>query len=205
MEDQDIIDSTMDGKPYKATRHAASLRRRLWKEHLGLLPPQQPTEQNEANPQTPEVSMNEEIEGPENNVVEDPIGDEAWKAWTERATVNTQVFRHLFHADPDDCIRTFEEYDRFRPKGTYKEGHIIDMKMPAEEVRRNLDQIKGHVVWMPLDFLKDAEMAEPGLSVNRITEVSVCQYVCVCVRVILIDVMDAEYVHIARYPRVHYC
>jgi phospholipase D1/2 len=25
---------------------------------------------------------------------------------------------------------------------------------------------------MPLDFLKDAEMAEPGLAVNQITEVS---------------------------------
>lgn len=25
-----------------------------------------------------------------------------------------------------------------------------------------LDKIKGHVVWMPLDFLEDAQMAEPG-------------------------------------------
>ena len=42
--------------------------------------------------------------------------------------------------------------------------------MPAEEVRQKLDQIKGHLVWMPLDFLKDAEMAEKGLQVNVYTE-----------------------------------
>ena len=38
--------------------------------------------------------------------------------------------------------------------------------MPATEVRSKLDQIKGHLVWMPLDFLKDAEMAERGLQVS---------------------------------------
>jgi len=29
-----------------------------------------------------------------------------------------------------------------------------------------LDQIKGHLVWMPLDFLRDVQMAEVGLQVN---------------------------------------
>ena len=42
--------------------------------------------------------------------------------------------------------------------------------MPAEEVRQKLDQIKGHLVWMPLDFLEDAAMAEKGLQVNAYTE-----------------------------------
>lgn len=32
--------------------------------------------------------------------------------------------------------------------------------MPANEIRAKLDQIKGHLVWMPLDFLKDAPIAE---------------------------------------------
>ncbi|KAI5304648.1 hypothetical protein KEM56_006204 [Ascosphaera pollenicola] len=40
MEDWDTIDSYMDGKEYKAGRHIATLRRTLWREHLGLLPPQ---------------------------------------------------------------------------------------------------------------------------------------------------------------------
>lgn len=42
--------------------------------------------------------------------------------------------------------------------------------IPPVEIRAKLDQIKGHLVWMPLDFLKDAEMAEKGLQVNQFTE-----------------------------------
>lgn len=55
------------------------------------------------------------------------------------------------------------------PKGA-NAGHVFDQFMPAEDVRRKLDDIKGHLVWMPLDFLKDAEMAERGLQVNSLTE-----------------------------------
>lgn len=42
--------------------------------------------------------------------------------------------------------------------------------MPAEEVRAKLDTIRGHLVWMPLEFLKDAPMAEKGMQVNAYTE-----------------------------------
>jgi phospholipase D1/2 len=42
--------------------------------------------------------------------------------------------------------------------------------IPPEEIRVKLDQIKGHLVWMPLEFLKDANMAETGLQVNAWTE-----------------------------------
>jgi len=44
------------------------------------------------------------------------------------------------------------------------------MNMTVKEVKKQLDRIKGHLVWMPLDFLVDAEMAEPGLQVNQFTE-----------------------------------
>jgi len=33
---------------------------------------------------------------------------------------------------------------------------------PPQEIRQKLDQIKGHLVWMPLRFLEDAPMAETG-------------------------------------------
>lgn len=42
--------------------------------------------------------------------------------------------------------------------------------MPGEEVRQKLDLIQGHLVWMPLDFLRDAPMAEKGLQINAYTE-----------------------------------
>ena len=104
MEDTRKIQSTMDGKPFEAGYHATTLRRYLWREHLGLLPPQPLDAGDDINAQPPSVN-------PENNIydgdetwkfVEDPLGDDLWKIWTEQADKNTMLFRHLFHADPDD-------------------------------------------------------------------------------------------------------
>lgn len=100
----------------------------------------------------------------------------------------------LFRADPDDHIKTFEDYDNFRPRGTHKEGHLFDPFMPAKEVREKLDLIKGHLVWLPLDFLRDAEMAEPGLAVNQITEVRLFSYFCFIYKVAN---CSTEYLHLS--------
>jgi phospholipase D1/2 len=77
----------------------------------------------------------------------------------------------LFHADPDNNVKNFDDYDAFLgAKGSRKAGHLYDMYQPVDVVRQELDKIKGHLVWMPLDFLKDANMAEKGLQVNAYTE-----------------------------------
>ncbi|PYH48896.1 putative phospholipase PldA [Aspergillus saccharolyticus JOP 1030-1] len=169
VEDQDFIDSVMDGQPYKAARLAATLRRQLWREHLGLLPAQEYDASHHPNAQPPYTCMNQILEGPENDFVTDPMNDALWEMWTHQATVNTDMYRLLFRADPDDNIHTFEDYDKFCPKGN-KQGHLFDPYHPIKEIREKLDKIKGHFVWMPLDFLKDANMAEPGFQVNQITE-----------------------------------
>ncbi|KAJ5540432.1 Phospholipase D/Transphosphatidylase [Penicillium frequentans] len=170
MEDQDFIDSEMNGQPYRAGRHAATLRRQLWREHLGLLPAQDYDAANEPNARPPDVCLNAILEGPENDFVTDPLSDAVWNTWTEQASVNTETYRVLFRADPDDHIKTFEDYDNFYPRGAHKQGHLFDPYMPIAEVREKLDRIKGHLVWLPLEFLCEAEMAEPGLAVNQITE-----------------------------------
>ena len=172
MEDQDLIDSQMDGKPYRAARLAATLRRQLWREHLGLLPAQGYDAADQANARPPDVCLNEILEGAENEFVTDPLSDAVWNTWTEQASVNTETYRMLFRADPDDHIKTFEDYNHFYPRGSHKQGHLFDPYQPVQEVRQKLDRIKGHLVWLPLEFLRDAEMAEPGLAVNQITEVS---------------------------------
>ena len=104
MEDTRRIASTMDGKPFEAGFHAATLRRYLWREHLGLLPPQEMDASKDANAQPPgEDSPNDIWDRDESyKFVEDPMSDELWDMWTGRATKNTDLFRHLFHADPDD-------------------------------------------------------------------------------------------------------
>ena len=104
MEDTRKIQSTMDGKQFEAGYHAATLRRYLWREHLGLLPPQPLDAEGDINAQPPNVN-------PENNIydkdeswkfVEDPLNEDLWDMWTKQADKNTMLFRHLFHADPDD-------------------------------------------------------------------------------------------------------
>jgi phospholipase D1/2 len=178
MEDQDFIDSEMDGKPYRASRLAATLRRHLWREHLGLLPAQNYDATGHPNARPPDVCLNEILEDTHNEFVTDPLSDAVWNTWTGQASVNTETYRMLFRADPDDNIKTFEDYDNFRPRGSHKQGHLFDPYLPVAEVREKLDRIKGHLVWLPLEFLRDAEMAEPGLAVNQITEVSGCMGCC---------------------------
>lgn len=189
MEDTRKIQSVMDGQPFEAGYHAATLRRYLWREHMGLLKSQNLNADEDINALPPSVNPENNIyDGDESwKLVEDPVGDELWDMWTGQANKNTELFRHLFHADPDDhsnyyliqrydshantfLVKTFEDYDRYLPPRGVRQGHIFDQFMPPEDARKKLEQIKGHLVWMPMDFLVDAEMAERGLAVNSWTE-----------------------------------
>lgn len=173
MQDTAPLASTMDGQPYTAGRHAATLRRMLWREHLGLLPAQSLDASKDPNAQPPGDSPNDAVEGREYDFVADPLGDAVWATWTRQAATNTDVFRDLFHADPDDCVKTFDDYKRYLPTNApgHKVGHIWDhVNWSAADVRAQLDRIRGHLVWMPLRFLSEAEMAEKGLQVNAYTE-----------------------------------
>ena len=102
MEDRKEIDSMMDGQPYRAGQHVASLRRTLWREHLGLLPAQDLDASKDPNAQPPEDCPNEVSEGEEYEFVADPLSDKVWDMWTGNATKNTEMYRHLFRSDPDD-------------------------------------------------------------------------------------------------------
>lgn len=101
MEDTKILHTTMNGKPYEAGHHAATLRRYLWREHLGLLPPQELDATNDPNAQPLPVPNNAQKDETY-DFVADPLGDDVWEMWTSRATQNTKMFRQLFHADPDN-------------------------------------------------------------------------------------------------------
>lgn len=67
-------------------------------------------------------------------------------------------------------VKNFDDYDRYLPPKGVKAGHIYDQFMPPEEVREKLSQVRGHLVNMPMEFLRDSEMAEWGLQVNSWTE-----------------------------------
>jgi phospholipase D1/2 len=102
MTDSRTLPSKMAGEPYEAGWHAATLRRYLWREHLGLLHPQELDASKDPNAQPPNDCPNDPQEDETYEFVADPLSNDVWEMWTNRATRNTQVFRELFHADPDD-------------------------------------------------------------------------------------------------------
>lgn len=68
----------MDGEPYKAGKYAFSLRKRLFREHLGLLNQREET-----------------ID------IRDPISDAFYKdTWIRIAALNTKVYEEIFRCIP---------------------------------------------------------------------------------------------------------
>jgi phospholipase D1/2 len=105
LEDTKKLASKMDGKDFEANHLAATLRRRLWREHLGLLPPQDLDGSDDPNAQPPGDGVNNNDEGEEYEFVADPLSDKLWETWTSQASTNTDVFRDIFHADPDNTSK----------------------------------------------------------------------------------------------------
>ena len=97
----------MDGSPYQAGQHAATLRRHLWREHLGLISAQELDASNDNNARPPNVAGNDYDEGEHWEFVADPLSDKVWDLWTKQATTNTEVYRQLFRADPDDNSKSW--------------------------------------------------------------------------------------------------
>lgn len=192
VEDPTPVDSFMDGRPYRASNFAATLRRQLFRKHLGLLPPQnmQAPNQNFEPIGTPNVY---DYGSPEDLAVTDPLADTFLALWNSRAHTNTRVFSRIFHPVPDDSVLTWADYDKFyehffkaadleaegKSEGPrtsrYEWGHVVREEFaPGEqgvrEVKDMLSTVKGTLVEMPLLFLIKEDIAQKGLSLNAFTE-----------------------------------
>ncbi|KAF8151528.1 phospholipase D [Crassisporium funariophilum] len=155
VEDNDMIDSTMGGQDYRVSRFAAGLRRQLYKEHLGLIPPQ------DCSSRDPEISAamravpvpNEDTTRTrEDRLVADPISEETDFLWKETARKNREIFSEIFRPVPTNLVRSWEAYDNYRPKT--KTGHVVP-GIPLDRVKDRLNLVKGALVECPLDFLID--------------------------------------------------
>lgn len=193
IEDHTPVASQMNGRPWTASRFAASLRRQLFRKHLGLLPPQDP-ERPDANSEPVGVQPNAfDFDAPESQLVADPLADPLQSLWNTRARTNTEAFRKVFHAVPDDTVRNWATYKEFygyyfhnadkqavgqardEPRARYAYGHVVrdDFAPGAEgarEVKEILSQVKGTLVEMPLMFLIEEDVAKSGLALNDLTE-----------------------------------
>lgn len=190
IQDPQEIDSYMAGKPWKASRFAASLRRQLFRKHLGLLPPQDYTRPDQ-NYEPIGVPNTYDWDSREDRAVMDPLSNDFQSLWNGTARTNTEAFERVFHPVPTDKVRTWKDYDsyyeRFFPEpkqakevkgkdpqkpSTWKWGHVVAEDFPGgvRDVKEVLSTIRGTLVEMPLLFLKDEDIAKEGLSLNAFTE-----------------------------------
>ncbi|KAF7542350.1 hypothetical protein G7Z17_g11650 [Cylindrodendrum hubeiense] len=197
IEDPATVDSVMDGRHYKASRFAASLRRYLFRKHLGLIPDQHP-DRPDSNWTPVDVSPNHYDWGsPADQLVVDPLSSNFQNLWRRTAKSNTEIFSRAFHPVPNDLVRTWKAYDEFFSdkfiipgkkedsakqekkenaeikEGKVEYGHIVRGEFPGgvQEVKEWLGGIRGTLVEMPLDFLVDVDdIAKEGLTLNNLTD-----------------------------------
>lgn len=183
----------MGGKAFQASAFASSLRRQLFRKHLGLIKPQDMT-RPDANFEPVGVPNAYDWASPEDLVVSDPLSPTFDALWNSRARTNTEVFRKVFRCVPDDNVTTWAEYKEFfeyffrgadlaaegnKPAygempSRYEWGHIVREDFPPgpegiKQVKELLSQVKGTLVEMPLMFLASEDIAKEGLKLNPLT------------------------------------
>ncbi|KAJ3834088.1 phospholipase D [Lentinula raphanica] len=170
VEDMDMVESSMNGERYMASRFAASLRRQLYKEHLGLIPPQDAASSlNHPTPyMRPAPHPNPDLFGEHardteeyriDQIVADPLADSTISLWTTTARKNREIFTEIFRPVPSNLVRSWDAYDRYIPKT--KTGHVVP-DMPLSRVKDRLSKVKGALVEAPLDFLIDEKSFVEG-------------------------------------------
>ncbi|KAI1141927.1 phospholipase D/nuclease [Hypoxylon sp. FL0543] len=196
IEDPTPVESTMNGRPYTASRFATSLRRQLWRKHLGLLPDQRWDQPNANWTPVDRDPQQYDWGSQSDRLVEDPLSEDFRRLWTETARTNTEVFTKVFHPVPNDNVRNWDQYEDFfsrhfvipggddkdkdkdkqeeaRRQGKVEYGHVVRDEFPGgvAEVKDWLSRVRGTLVEMPLEFLIEVEdLAKEGLSLNAFTD-----------------------------------
>ncbi|ONI28187.1 hypothetical protein PRUPE_1G130000 [Prunus persica] len=143
IEDKEMINSHMGGKPWKAGKFSLSLRLSLWSEHLG-------------------------IRAGEMNQIIDPVVDSTYKdIWMATAKANTTIYQDVFSCIPNDFIHSRAAFRQNIAYWKDKIGHTtIDLGIAPEKIEsyqngdmkkadpmERLGSVKGHLVSFPLDFM----------------------------------------------------
>ncbi|KAF2838276.1 phospholipase D/nuclease [Patellaria atrata CBS 101060] len=187
IEDPTPLESSMNGRPWRASKFAGTLRRQIFRKHLGLIPAQD-MERPDANFEPVGTPNIYDYGSREDQLVADPLDDRFINFWNTRARTNTEAFGKLFHPVPYDGVRNWKQYDEYysrffaagekdkdgkeKKPSKYKWGHVVAEEFPGGigEVKEWLSRIKGTLVEMPLLFLKEEDIAKEGLGLNAFTE-----------------------------------
>ncbi|RUP45335.1 hypothetical protein BC936DRAFT_148300 [Jimgerdemannia flammicorona] len=161
VEDQAPINSRMNGQPYQASRFAATLRRHLFKEHLGLLPPTE-IELVTSGSRPPPHPQHSHNDAHADRLVEDPLSDELYDRWTSTARRNTEAFRKVFRCVPDSGISNWDDYKEWVP-ADLPVGHVANKDLSVSEIRETLSAIRGHLVEFPYLFLNKVDLKSDAI------------------------------------------
>ncbi|VEN40536.1 unnamed protein product [Callosobruchus maculatus] len=139
IEDEAFEDGIMNGSAFPCGQFAGSLRKYLFKEHLGVL-------------------------GKENELfdfdVTDPTSDHFYhEVWRKTASLNTEFYEKVFHCLPTDSVQTFADL---------KKNHEEKPLWISEYSRaqKMLESIQGHLVFLPLNFLCKETLTPAASSVE---------------------------------------
>lgn len=163
IEDKELIHSKMNGKDYRASKYAHSLRTNLCKEHLGLL--------NNINMQdiikmrltNTAVNIKQTNHKHTDNLVKDPLSEQFLDLWKSTAQKNTEIYRDVFKCLPDDTVTSWEEYKKFT-KNTQHVPYSHPETKNKDTITQNLNNINGHLVEFPTNFLKNENLSTQSFS-----------------------------------------
>lgn len=191
------LPSLMNGESYTAAKFAASLRRFIFRKHLGLVSDQRWDRPGGNWLPVDSGGLNEyDWDSPGDRLVQDPLGMDFTNLWRHTANTNTQVFSKAFHTVPDNHVRNWTDYETFHARHfklpatadeereeegpssgdystRYEYGHIVREEFPGgvEEVKAWLGMVRGTLVEMPLGFLAEVgDIAKEGLTLNGLTD-----------------------------------
>ncbi|GAA5890842.1 hypothetical protein JCM6882_008832 [Rhodosporidiobolus microsporus] len=172
IEDDNKIDSFLAGRPAKVSRFAATLRRQLYKEHLGLAPPQMCPPHEREEPVTPQmkpvgVALPDQTMSREDQLVMDPCLPETETLLRGTAATNADIFDDVFHCVPSPKVETWEQYKNHVPQAPIKPGHVASPTRPVREIKEQLARVRGHIVAAPLNFLREGK-AGPLLAMTAL-------------------------------------
>ncbi|XP_059080712.1 phospholipase D2-like isoform X2 [Tigriopus californicus] len=134
VEDSEFQDGVFNGRSEPSGKFAGSLRKFLFREHLGLLG----------------LSTDEG-----NQRVLDPISDAFFHGlWNKTAETNTQIFDDVFLVVPTNACTTLKQTNEYEQRSPLAEFD----KIAATRLLRN---VKGNLVQIPMKFLEKENLFPP--------------------------------------------
>eukprot|EP01080_Neovahlkampfia_damariscottae_P001007 gene1007-9913_t len=111
IEDEEYIKSEMGGESFHAGKFAISMRKKLWKEHLGIS---------------------------NDHLIRDPISKESWDLWNTTSKNNTNILSRVFPYIPSNSIQYLDQYLKLNKEKELGLVELKDIKKELSKVKGHL-------------------------------------------------------------------